>query len=419
MSLNMKIQGIFCNIIASQNCQLLTSLVMGSNTLPSDTHAEALAMFSSKKQANYRKLMKGHPPINPAAVKGSHKGLMGSNHQAMAPKSSTIFHVQSVGIVICRIDKDGYLKNLMAPSGKSYWSSIQLMRNCGCFISAAPGAGGIQIDPSWMHPNVNRQLHQWFPQVFNYFDKNPSCKGNRSASLSVTPDWQLLTINHHSFLIIEVTQPNRSTLYENKGCGKACIVVCQRTIPDNIYELWNTEPLVLGSDSKVDSDMSGDSFHGTEIICLSDHNHNGSGSNIDVKLSSLMIELNLHCGDDCIVAKVMDKGKGTERHCLILKTPPPNNLWSCILHSPIQSPPAVKKLKNAGTIIPPISIPQHNSPQAQISSAPEHISISEDDVLLQRCHHPDSPNAGPIVNPWISDSETYTILSLKDLQSFL
>ncbi|KAI6153022.1 hypothetical protein BKA82DRAFT_4349403 [Pisolithus tinctorius] len=227
MSLNTKIQGIFHNIITSQNCQLLTSLVMGSNTLPSDACTEALATFSLKKQADYRKLTKGHPPINPTAVKGSHKGLIGSNYQATAPKSSTIFHVQSVGIAICRIDKDGYLKNPMAPSGKSYWSSIQLMRNCSCFISAAPSAGGIQNDSSWMHPDVNRQLHQWFPQVFDYFDKNPSQKGNRSASLSVTPDWQLLTINHCSFLIIKVAQPNRSTLYENKGHGKAHIVVCK------------------------------------------------------------------------------------------------------------------------------------------------------------------------------------------------
>ncbi|KAI6139132.1 hypothetical protein BKA82DRAFT_23472 [Pisolithus tinctorius] len=87
------------------------------------------------------------------------------------------------------------------------------------------------------------------------------------------------------------------------------------------------------------------------------------------------------------------------------------------------SPPAVKKLKNASSkpvplFLPSVS-PQRNSPQAQISSAPEHVSISEDDVLLRRRHRPDSPNAGPIVNPWISDPETYTILSLKDFQSFL
>ncbi|KAI6144010.1 hypothetical protein BKA82DRAFT_4359144 [Pisolithus tinctorius] len=372
---------------------------MGSDTLPSYACAEALAMFSSKKQANYRKLTKGHPPINPTAVKGSCKGLIGSNHQAMAPKSSTIFHAQSVGIV-----KDGYLKNPMAPSGKSYWSSIQLMKNCGCFISAAPSTGGIQVNSSWTHPNVNRQLCQWFPQVFDYLDKNPSQKGNRSASLSMTPDWQLLTINHCSFSIIEVTQPNGSTLYENKGHGKACIEECtlwfvsQRTILDDIYELWNTELLVLG---KVDSDMSGDSFHGTEIICLSNHNHDGSGSDIDVMLSSSMIELNLHCGDNHIVAKVMDKGKGIEKHCLILKTPPQQSgKQSCILCLPIQSPPAVKKLKNASLkpvplFLPSVS-PQHNSPQAQISSAPEHVSISKDNVLLQRCHHPDLLNAGPL-----------------------
>ncbi|KAI6142197.1 hypothetical protein BKA82DRAFT_34562 [Pisolithus tinctorius] len=229
MSLNTKIQGIFHNIIASQNCQLSTSLVMASDTLPLDARTEALATFSLKKQANYRTLMKGHPPVDPTAVKGSRK-------------------------------------------------------------------------------------------VFDYFDKNPSQKGNRSALLSVTPDWQLLTINHCSFLIVKVAQPNGSTLYENKGCGKACIVVW--TIPDDIYELWNTEPLVLGSNSEVDSDASGDSFHGTEIICLSNHNHNGSGSNIDVKLSSSMIELDLHCGDDHIIAKVMDKGKGIEKHHLILKMPP-------------------------------------------------------------------------------------------------
>ncbi|KAI6147768.1 hypothetical protein BKA82DRAFT_4014921 [Pisolithus tinctorius] len=162
----------------------------------------------------------------------------------------------------------------MAHAGKSHWSGIQLMRNHDCFISAAPSNGGIQINSSWMHPDVNRHLFQWFPQVFDYFDKNPS--------------W----------------------------------TVSQRTIPDDIYELWNTEPLVLGSDSEVDSDASGESFHGTEIVCLSDHNHDGSSSNINVKLSSLMIELDLHYGDDHIIAKVMGKGKGVEKHCLILEMPP-------------------------------------------------------------------------------------------------
>ncbi|KAI6100993.1 hypothetical protein EDD16DRAFT_1705487 [Pisolithus croceorrhizus] len=57
---------------------------------------------------------------------------------------------------------------------------------------------------------------------------------------------------------------------------------------------------------------------------------------------------------------------------------------------------------------------QSESPQApQVSTAPSFVSVSQDNMLFQGCHYPDSPSASPVINPWVEDLENYPALSLQ------
>ncbi|KAI6100989.1 hypothetical protein EV401DRAFT_2080530 [Pisolithus croceorrhizus] len=214
-TLNGKILGLFHNLTALQH----------QTALPLDAQAEALATLSSQKKVKYKKLAKGPTPINPA--KGSQKACIstGSSHTQSCLDSS-IFHISSVTMVVCGIDKDSNLKHLKAPGGKTYFSE------------------GL-------------------------------------------------------FSIVQVVQPNGSTLLENKVHGKAGIVestlwfASQKAVPDDIYESWNTEPVVMGSDS--DADSCNFSVADMDVISISGTSSNSeNGSDIKDKLLSSMIDLELH-----------------------------------------------------------------------------------------------------------------------------
>jgi len=84
-------------------------------------------------------------------------------------------------------------------------------------------------------------------------------------------------------------------------------LVTRKSIPDEIYDSWNKEPLIIGSDSKIESDLIDDSQDGDlvadDIINVS----TDSASDLDVKLSSSMLDLALST-----VPK--DKGKSVKKY---------------------------------------------------------------------------------------------------------
>lgn len=409
---NGKILGLFRNLTAIQH----------QAALPLDARAEALATLSSQKKVEYKKLAKGPTPANP--TKGPQRAHIptGSNYAQSRSDSSSIFHVSSVAMIICGIGKDGNLKRTKAPAGKTYFSEVQSMRNRRCFIPSTAG-GNVPINSSWSFTDVDKQLREWFPHIFQYLDEHSNRKRSSSGHpRSEMPDWQLLMCHRGLFSIVQVVYPNGSTLLENKGRGKAGIAestlwfASRKAIPDDIYESWNTEPIVVGSDS--DSESYDFSANDTDVISISGTGSNsGNASDIDVKLSSSMIDLELN--DHAAHVVLLDRGKGAAKQ---QKTPPrQSGKRSCALRSPVQSPPAGKRLKNVLSRPTPLFLPSE-SPQfeaPQVSAAPAFVSVSQDDMLLRGRHYPDSPGASPVINPWVEDPENYPALSLKDFLSFI
>ncbi|KAI5995590.1 hypothetical protein EDD15DRAFT_2423402 [Pisolithus albus] len=428
---NGKILGLFRNLTAIQQ----------RTTVPLAARSEALATFSSQKRAEYKKLAKGPAPANPTKVSQKVHISTGSNYaQSRSDSSSSIFHVSSVAMIVCGIGKDGNLRRPKAPAGKTYFSEVQSMRNRRCFIPSTAG-GNVPINSSWSFTDVDKQLREWFPHVFQYLDEHLNRKrGSSGHPHSKMPDWQLLMCHRGLFSIVQVVRPNGSTLMENKGRGKAGIAdstlwfASRKAVPDDIYESWNTEPIVVGSDS--DSDSYDFSANDTDVISISGTGSNsGNASDIDVKLSSSMIDLELD--DHSTRAVLLDRGKGVAKQ---QKTPPRQSgelssplsahprahfsstgKRSCALRSPVQSPPAGKRQKNLLPRPTPLFLPSE-SPQLevpQVSATPSFVSVSEDDMLLRGRHYPDSPGASPIINPWVEDLENYPALSLKSFLSLI
>lgn len=99
------------------------------------------------------------------------------------------------------------------------------MKNQGCFISATSPKGGIAVDAAWSYAEVDKQVRKWFLPVFTYLAKAPHRKqpSRSSSRLLHQPEWLVLVRSGNSFSIVEVAEPNGSTLFENKGRGKAGI----------------------------------------------------------------------------------------------------------------------------------------------------------------------------------------------------
>ncbi|KAI6095151.1 hypothetical protein F5141DRAFT_1068640 [Pisolithus sp. B1] len=384
---NGKILGLFRNL-------------QHQTTLSLDARPEALATLSSQKKVEYKKLAKGPTLINPA--KGSQKARIptGSSHTQSRPDSS-IFHVSSVAMVVCGIDKDGNLKCLKAPGGKTYFSEVQSMRNRRCFIPSTAG-GSVPINSSWSFSDVDKQLREWFPHVFQYLDENSNRKRNSSGHPQST-------VQDAGLATPYVVQPNGSTLLENKGRGKAGVAETSRkAVPDDIYESWNTEPVVVGSDS--DADSYSFSAIDTDVISILG---TGSNSDIDDKLSSSMIDLELN--DHATQAVLLDRGKGAAKQ---QKTPPRQSGKKAVFCFTV--PDAIAASSEKTEEWPTPLFLRSESPQApQVSAVPSFVSVSQDDMLLRGRHYPDSPGASPVINPWVEDLENYPALSFKDFLSFI
>ncbi|KAI5993354.1 hypothetical protein EDC04DRAFT_2613412 [Pisolithus marmoratus] len=130
---------------------ILHNLTARQTTLQSDARAKALVTLSSQKQVDSGKLAKGSRKARVPTTGAGHVLPVASS------QSNSVFHISSVAMVICGIDKDGKLKDAKAPNGAKYWADIQLMRNQRCFVSSATG-NGIAINSSWTHSDINKQL---------------------------------------------------------------------------------------------------------------------------------------------------------------------------------------------------------------------------------------------------------------------
>jgi hypothetical protein len=115
------------------------------------------------------------------------------------------------------------LRQPKAPFGKTFASEVQTMKNRDCFISASVSSDGIAVNSEWTFAQLNDQVRQWFPQVFTYLDLVWALKSRKSSHKSTHPhpDWCVLVRSGSQFTVLEVSEPNGSTLFENKGHWKA------------------------------------------------------------------------------------------------------------------------------------------------------------------------------------------------------
>ncbi|KAI9569825.1 hypothetical protein HD554DRAFT_2087760 [Boletus coccyginus] len=318
------------------------------NDLPEQELLKAMAMFRSRKQKDITQALTN------AAVGSCKASTGGSDHSHLpsglstqaSSNTSMIFHVSSVAMV--------------APFRKMFASEVQAMKNRGCFISATSSKGGITVNTAWSYTEVDKQVCKWFLPVFTYLAKAPHQKQPSWSS-----SWLLCQHSGNSFSIVEVAEPNRSTLFENKGCGKAGIAdsalwfVIRKSILDETYDSWNKELLIIGSDSEFELDsIQNDSQDSSLVIKDIISAFTDSTSDLDVKLSSSMLDL-------AMSTVLKDKGKSV-----------------------------LKKHED------PIMLPHK-----PVSSTPTIVSVSEDDVILWGRHFPDSPNASTAVNLWHPASE--------------
>jgi hypothetical protein len=327
-------------------------------------------------------------------------------------------------MVICGIDRNGAIREPKAPHGKTYSRDIQAMRNRSCFLNPDKG---ITIDPSWTFAQLDVKVRNWFPRVFDALDRKPGKRTSTSTLSSRLPDWRLLTRTGSTFNIVEVVEPNGSTLYENKGRNKACIAesqlwfVTRNRIAQATYDSWNTQPTIAGSDTD-------NSLYDSDVVIFSDDD----ADEFDNKLTSSMIRLDL---DEDI--EVGNKGKGKAGKT---KTPDRSHAKRSRVmlspESPSQSEPtAPKKIKDLSANPIPIywkpvassqspashggsnmdPFAQHLLSPPRVSPAPTAVSVSRDDILLRDRVPSDDPDCPPMLNPWDS---RYSLLNSDDFSSF-
>ncbi|KAH0827350.1 hypothetical protein J3R83DRAFT_3986 [Lanmaoa asiatica] len=184
---------IFCDIAGQQ----LFSTDRDRKPLVSiaKAKAEALAMLLSKKHADDFKLVR-----QPASLTGiPHK-------------------------------RNGNLRQLRSPHGKTAPSEIQALKNCGCYITAS-STKGIPIDSAWTFMDVDKKMRKWFPNIFQYIEliKPPFCSQTQHLPFTQSsdpkpPNWCIIIKQGVTFAMLEVLYPNGSTLVENKGQSKASVM---------------------------------------------------------------------------------------------------------------------------------------------------------------------------------------------------
>ncbi|KAG1731248.1 hypothetical protein EDD22DRAFT_928259 [Suillus occidentalis] len=382
---------------------------------------EALSTLASTRLTNYSKLSKGPGPS--AGLQKTRRDTTTSSQPSgsQARRSTTTtsgvsnFRVASVGMLICGVDRHGAIRVSKAPS-KNGMNEIQAMKNRGCYVDEQA-----TFYHDWSYARVSQLLRKLFPKVFHYLDterpRNVSSSSQSAAGQEGKPPWRLLNKSGQVLTVVDIACPTGTDLAKHKGRDKASVTeshlwfVTRNRIPQRVYESWNTQPVIAGSDSEVDDD-------GSEMELLSDVDSIGDDANHNPELASSLMEMELSDSGDFHTDY---KGKGKLK---ILKTPMVNAKRTHTALSPDESPTnarvAVKKLKSETAAIP-LFLPSQSSPsltdsQLSIPSVPATyatcpelsrpatvVPVSEDDILWRNQPQPDDPFAPVIVNPWESE----------------
>ncbi|OAX31897.1 hypothetical protein K503DRAFT_860569 [Rhizopogon vinicolor AM-OR11-026] len=280
-------------------------------------------------------------------------------------------------------------------------------------------------------PKITQQLRKLFPKVFAHLDKRTALSSQ--SGQEEKPIWRLLNKTGQNLTIVDIAFPTGTDLAKHKGREKASVTEChlwfvtRNHIPHLVYESWNTQPIIAGSDSdcEVNSDLE---F--SELESTGDDEDNNS------KLASSLMVLDLSDSEEPQTRDICDaKVKGKSRS---FETPSLNNGMSnakrthAVL-SPDESPTndrvVAKRLKSeTAAISGPLFLSSQSSPSfgqlnlpvtaslkhkhPEYSRPPAVVSVSESDVLWRNQPHPDDLFAPAMINPWESQ---YSVIPIHFL----
>ncbi|KAG2366748.1 hypothetical protein BDR07DRAFT_1373458 [Suillus spraguei] len=191
-------------------------------------------------------------------------------------------------MLTCGVDRNGFLRETKAP-GKGGQNEIQAMRNHG-------------IDTGWTYPMIMRNLHTWFPKVFSHLDGQVEKRASQlQATQEDKPVWRLLNKTGLMLTVVDVAFPTGSDLAKHKEQDKASVNDChlwfvtRNQVPEDVYESWNMQPIIAGSDSEHDCS--------DQLLSNTDSSVHGKSDN---ELASSLMELDL---TDDKVKHSVPKGK--------------------------------------------------------------------------------------------------------------
>ncbi|KAG2065986.1 hypothetical protein BDR04DRAFT_1160781 [Suillus decipiens] len=370
---------------------------------------EALSMLAATHLANYSKLSKGLGPST-SLQKTQRDTTSSQPTKSQAKRSTTArtsaFRIASVGMIICSVDRYGTIRVSEAPS-KNGMNEIQAIKNHGCYMDEQA-----TFDHDWSYSRITQLLRKLFPKVFDCLEAERS--RNVSSSQDKKPLWRLLNKSGQQLTVVNIACPTGTDLAKHKGQDKASVTeshlwfVTRNHIPDTVYESWNTQPIIAGSDSEGDPDSS-------EVELLSDMDSIRDDADHNPELASSLMEMELSDSGD---VHANYKGKGLS----ILKTPMVNAKWTHTALSPDESPTnqrvPVKRLKSETATAVSCSISLQSTSLSQLSipsipaayaSCPElsrpvmTVSVSDDNILWCNQPQPNDPFAPATVNPWESE----------------
>ncbi|KAG1719499.1 uncharacterized protein EDB91DRAFT_1267913 [Suillus paluster] len=446
------IKDIFTRITGGKtvndNLKLATTGKQGSLVPLTSAREEALSTLTSTRLAGYHKLAKG--PVPSAGSRKDRKEITSSqmvgsqarrNTSSSVSMSGNTFRVASVAMLTCGVDRNGLIRVSKVPS-KNGQNEIQAMKNRGCYLEQQ-----FVIEGGWTYRKVTSQLRSWFPKVFDYLDGQ--VEKRQSATLrEEKPIWRLLNKCGQTLTVVDIGFPAGSDLAKHKGRDKASVSDChlwfvtRNRIPDSVYESWNTQPVIAGSDSERDD---------CNDILLSDTDDSVSIKS-DNDLASSLMELDMSSDLDVKDPKGKGKAKAAPtrspmrsrnaKRSHTLLSPSPSEATRKAVQKKLKKEPASDTAvplfsMNSESASPELKLHPSTQPSAQsnsyktvsfrtmtsrvpatlkvenkISAPPDFVSVSEADVLWRDKIQDDDPFA-EYINPWDSH---YSMLNLANLR---
>ncbi|KAI9571524.1 hypothetical protein HD554DRAFT_2169335 [Boletus coccyginus] len=253
------------------------------NQVTGKSATQRLAIGSTQvARAGYQELGRGPTP---QAVGNIRKGHTRASNIAARPSRSSSrppgstsgshgkqFRVSKLGMLVCGVDvmffvtlKHGALRAMKLPiRPNASQVELQKMKNRGCYLDDVT-----MVDSTWTYEQTSAKLAEWFPPVFQYVHDH-GLNQQRAGTGDILPWWRLLVKSGFSLSVVEAVYLTGADLLQNKGRDKAGVTdsqlwfVTRNRIPDEVYESWNSQQLVAGSDSaeeqstEIESDKSDD-----------------------------------------------------------------------------------------------------------------------------------------------------------------